>query len=143
MKILIINGVNLNMLGQRQPEIYGSQTLDEINEGICKAFNDQDIDFIQSNFEGEIVDQLHNAAVDYDGIILNAGAHTHYSYAIADAIACIDVPVIEVHLSNIGAREDFRKTSVISAVCKGSISGFGEKSYHLAMHALIDSLIIK
>lgn len=130
MKLLFINGVNLNMTGIREKGIYGVQTLDEINAEIAAHFKDDECEFYQSNSEGDICTKLHSA--ECDGIILNAGAFTHYSYAIRDAIAAISAPVIEVHMSNIHAREDFRHTSVISAVCKGVVAGFGKNSYILA-----------
>ena len=130
MKLLFVNGVNLNMTGIREHGVYGIQTLDEINAEIAAHFKDDECEFYQSNIEGEICDKLHMAQCD--GIILNAGAYTHYSYAIRDAIASIDIPVIEVHLSNVYAREDFRRTSVISSVCQGVIAGFGKNSYILA-----------
>lgn len=130
MKFLFINGVNLNMTGKRQKDIYGAQTLDEINAEIAAHFRGDECEFYQSNIEGEICTKLQTAACD--GIILNAGAYTHYSYAIRDAIASIGIPVIEVHMSNVHAREEFRHTSVISAVCKGVVEGFGKNSYILA-----------
>lgn len=130
MKFLFINGVNLNMTGKRQKEVYGSLTLDEINAEIAAHFKADECEFYQSNIEGEICTKLQTA--DCDGIILNAGAFTHYSYAIRDAIEAIDIPVIEVHMSNVYSREEFRHTSVISAVCKGVIVGFGKNSYILA-----------
>lgn len=130
MKLLFINGVNLNMTGKRQTEVYGTQTLDEINADIAAHFKGDECEFYQSNIEGEICTKLQTA--DCDGIILNAGAFTHYSYAIRDAIASISIPVIEVHMSNVHSREEFRHTSVISAVCKGVVAGFGKNSYILA-----------
>lgn len=130
MKLLFINGVNLNMTGIREKGVYGVQTLDEINAEIAAHFKDDECEFYQSNIEGEICAKLHTA--DCDGIILNAGAYTHYSYAIRDAIAAINIPVIEVHMSNVHSREEFRHTSVLAAVCKGVISGFGKNSYILA-----------
>jgi len=139
MKILLINGVNLDMLGVREPAIYGAKTLEKINSDLlqeAKKLN-VDIEFVQSNIEGEIVDYIHSGRL-YDGIILNAGAYTHYSIAIRDAISSISTPCVEVHLSNVHKREEFRHTSVISAVCVGVIAGFGEKSYSLALHALAD-----
>lgn len=140
MKILVINGVNLDMLGTREPEIYGGRTLDAINSDLAKVAKklNVDIEFAQSNIEGEIVEFIHNAK-EYDGIILNAGAYTHYSIAIRDAISSIETPCVEVHLSNVHKREEFRHTSVISAVCKGVIAGFGENSYKLALYALTDN----
>lgn len=136
MKIMIINGVNLNMLSVRETNIYGDRGLTELNLDLKMFANNHglDVDFYQSNIEGEIVDFLHKAHFnEYDGVILNAGAYTHYSYAILDAIKSINVPVIEVHISNTDAREEFRKTSVISSACKGKIQGFGEQSYYLAL----------
>lgn len=138
MKILVINGVNLDMIGTREPEIYGDRTLDDINSDLSViAINmGADIDFVQSNIEGEIVEFIHSGRL-YDGIILNAGAYTHYSIAIRDAISSIKTPCVEVHLSNVHKREEFRHTSVISAVCTGVIAGFGEDSYKLALYALL------
>ncbi|MEI7883966.1 MAG: type II 3-dehydroquinate dehydratase [Clostridia bacterium] len=140
MKILIINGPNLNLLGIREPEKYGNDSLDNINAYLSAdvLINHPDIElsFYQSNHEGEILDKIHGARGEFDGIIINAGAYTHYSYALRDAIAAILLPVIEVHLTNIHSREDFRKTSVLSAVCLGSINGFGKYSYRLAIEAL-------
>ena len=137
MNVLIINGPNLNLLGDRKPEVYGSRTLNEINQYIRKYFKNTKIDFMQSNHEGEIIDAIQQAIQKYDGIVINAGAFTHYSYAIRDAIEAISIPVIEVHLSNIAGREEFRKSSVIAPVCRGSISGFGRYSYVLAIRALV------
>lgn len=139
MKFLVINGVNLNMTGIREKGVYGSRTLEEINERIaayCKA-NGDEVDFYQSNIEGEICGKIQSCFDgSYDGVVLNAGAFTHYSYAIHDAIRCISTPVVEVHMSNVHAREEFRSRSVISPACKGVIAGFGEKSYILAIEAL-------
>lgn len=133
MKLLFINGVNLNMTGTREKGVYGTQTLDEINLEIANRFKGDTCEFYQSNLEGEICTAIQNAqGEDFDGIILNAGAFTHYSYAIRDAIAAITVPVVEVHLSNVHAREEFRNKSVLSEVCKGVICGFGKNSYILA-----------
>lgn len=131
MKFLFINGVNLNMTGVREKGVYGTETLDEINAQIAEYFPDDECFFYQSNIEGEICSVIQGAD-DVDGIILNAGAFTHYSYAIRDAIASIKIPVIEVHMSNVHAREEFRHKSVISEVCKGVICGFGKNSYILA-----------
>lgn len=136
MKFLVINGVNLNMTGMREKGVYGTETLDEINAEIAAHFKDDECEFFQSNLEGEICSQLHTARDDgFDGIALNAGAFTHYSYAIRDAIAAIDVPVVEVHMSNVHAREEFRRNSVISPVCKGVVAGFGKNSYILALES--------
>lgn len=130
MKLLFINGVNLNMTGKREKAVYGDQTLDEINKEIAEHFKGVECEFFQSNIEGEICTKLQTSQCD--GIILNAGAYSHYSYAIRDAIAAINIPVVEVHISNVYAREEFRRTSVISAVCKGVVVGFGKLSYILA-----------
>ncbi|MBQ6815663.1 MAG: type II 3-dehydroquinate dehydratase [Clostridia bacterium] len=137
-KILIINGPNLNMLGAREPEVYGKKTLNTINENIKTYANGMKLecDFFQSNCEGDIVTKIQSVLNDYDGCIINAGALTHYSYAVRDAIASVNKPFIEVHMSNIAAREEFRHNSVISAVCAGSIMGFGENSYLLAVNAI-------
>ncbi len=133
MKLLFLNGVNLNLTGMREKGVYGVQTLDEINCEIAEHFKDDVCEFFQSNIEGEICTQIQNAAAEgFDAIILNAGAFTHYSYAIRDAIAAVSVPVVEVHMSNVHAREEFRHKSVISEVCKGVICGFGKNSYILA-----------
>lgn len=137
-RILIINGPNLNMVGVREPDIYGVKTLADINADI-KAYSEGmrfDCDFYQSNCEGEIITKIHSVLNEYDGCIINAGALTHYSYAVRDAIASVNKPFIEVHMSNIHAREDFRHKSVISAVCVGSILGFGANSYILAVNAM-------
>ncbi len=140
MKFLIINGVNLNLTGRREKSVYGTATLEEINEKIadfCRR-NGDETEFYQSNIEGEIVNKLHQAFLDKtcDAIVLNAGAFTHYSYAIRDAIAAIDIPVAEVHMSNVHAREEFRKNSVLSEVCKGVVCGFGANSYCSAIIGL-------
>ena len=144
MKFLIINGVNLNLTGKREKGVYGTATLEEINaeiQAFC-AKNGDETEFYQSNIEGELVNKLHEAFEKggYDGILLNAGAFTHYSYALRDAIAAIDVPVAEVHMSNVHAREAFRHTSVLSEVCKGVVCGFGASSYIAAMVGLKGSL---
>lgn len=138
MKILVMNGPNLNLLGEREPNIYGGDTLSSINEEIAAAAGKlgHEVNFFQSNSEGALIDELHASRLAFDGVILNAGAYTHYSYAIRDAIAAIKIPVIEVHLSNVNSRDEFRKTSVIAPVCKGSIAGFGKYSYLLALNAL-------
>ena len=137
-KILVIHGSNLNLLGEREPGVYGSDSFESINNeiiehAITKQFH---CEVFQSNHEGEIIDTLHLARKSFDGVILNAGAYTHYSYAIRDAISAIKIPVIEVHMSNINARDEFRAKSVIAPVCKGSICGFGKQSYILAVDAL-------
>ena len=136
MKILIINGPNLNMLGKREPKYYGSQTLDGINKEIEEKAKPLNIEteFFQSNLEGEIINFIHKAKDNgIDGIILNAGAFTHYSYAIHDAITSVDTPVVEVHLSNIHKREDFRHKSVLADACLGQVSGFSKYSYIMAL----------
>ena len=141
-KILVINGPNLNMLGTREPGVYGSDTLDSINSEIdtyAKAMNIE-CDFYQSNCEGELISKIHSLMTDYDGCVFNAGAYTHYSYAIRDAIASIGLPVVEVHLTNIHSREAFRHTSVTAPVCIGIIAGFGVDSYLLAVNALVSYL---
>lgn len=137
-KVLIINGPNLNMLGIREKSIYGADTLDSINAEI-KAYGDElniECDFFQSNCEGEIITKIHSVLAEYDGCIINAGAYTHYSYAIRDAIACVNKPFIEVHMSDVMAREEFRHISVIREVCKDVIAGFGKKSYIMALKAI-------
>ncbi len=140
MKFLVINGVNLNLTGKREKGVYGTQTLEDINEQIakfCKS-NGDEATFFQSNIEGEIVNALHQAYLEKscDAILLNAGAFTHYSYALRDAIAAIDIPVAEVHISNVHAREEFRNHSVLSEVCKGVVCGFGVNSYLAAIIGL-------
>lgn len=133
MKFLFINGVNLNMTGVREKGVYGTQTLDEINLEIAAHFKGDSCEFFQSNIEGEICTEIQKAQCEgFDGIILNAGAFTHYSYAIRDAIASVSVPVVEVHMSNVHSREEFRHKSVLSEVCRGVICGFGKNSYILA-----------
>ena len=140
MKILVVNGPNLNLLGEREPSVYGDDSLRAINDGLEREARDRscEIEFFQSNSEGGIIDRLHSARHEFDGVILNAGAYTHYSYAIRDAIAAIKIPVIEVHLSNVNNRDEFRKVSVIAPVCKGSIAGFGKFGYTLALMALVN-----
>ncbi len=137
MKLLILNGVNLNMTGRREQGVYGTQTLEDINAEIaayCKA-RGAECEFYQTNLEGEICTKIQTS--DADGIILNAGAFTHYSYAIRDAIASVNTPVVEVHMSNVHKREEFRHTSVISEVCRGTILGFGKNSYILAAESFL------
>ena len=136
MKIQIINGPNLNLLGKREPEVYGSQSFDNYFEELIQTYPSIKFDYFQSNIEGEIIDKIHEVGFDYDGIILNAGAYTHTSIAIGDAIKAINTPVVEVHISNVYAREEFRKQSHISSSCRGIISGFGMHSYSLAVNAL-------
>ena len=141
MKIIVINGPNLNLLGEREPEIYGTLTLDELNEKIDEYARGKNIElsFFQSNHEGEIIDLLHEYRNDCEGYILNPGAFTHYSYAIRDAVAGITPPVVEVHLSDINTREDFRKISVIEPVAAKQFAGNGIDSYLKAIDYLIDN----
>jgi len=136
MKVLIINGPNLNLLGRREPEIYGNETMETCLEKLASMC---DIDYFQSNSEGDIIDRLHAVGFDhgYAGIVLNAGAYTHTSLAIADAIKAIELPVVEVHISNVHAREDIRRHSLLAPVCRGVIAGFGLDSYRLGVEALI------
>jgi 3-dehydroquinate dehydratase-2 len=141
-KILVLHGPNLNLLGLREPEIYGSQTLEEINHRL-KASGEQlgvDVRFFQSNSEGALIDALHEARGWADGVVFNPGGYTHTSVALRDAVAAIDIPVIEVHLSHVDAREEFRRNSLISAVCMGKISGFGWRSYLLALEQMAHML---
>lgn len=137
-KILVINGPNLNMLSIREPKFYGVKSLEEINKNIAKYAEQKGIScsFFQSNCEGDIVTACQSVLNEYDGCIINAGAYTHYSYAIADAIKLTNKPFIEVHLTNIHAREEFRSKSVLSPVCSGVICGFGDNSYILAIDAI-------
>lgn len=141
-KILVIHGPNLNLLGEREPGIYGEDTFDTINQEIVDKGSDlgMECEIFQSNHEGDIIDAIHDARMIYDAIIINAGAYTHYSYAIRDAISAIKIPVVEVHLSNIHARDAFREKSVIAPVCVGQICGFGKASYFTALYALSEVL---
>lgn len=139
MKVQIIHGPNLNLTGIREPEVYGHETLDEINERIrdWAGAHDMEIAFLQSNHEGVIIDCIHVCRNTMDAIIINPGALTHYSIAIRDAISAVDIPTIEVHLSNVHARERFRARSVIAPVCVGQIAGFGPVGYLLALESLL------
>jgi 3-dehydroquinate dehydratase-2 len=141
-RVLVVHGPNLNLLGTREPEIYGSTTLAEIDQALQKAARENNVDVrtFQSNHEGAIVDAIHDARESATGIIINPGAFTHYSYAIADALASVKLPAIEVHLSNIYAREEFRRRSVVAPVVVGSICGFGWRGYLLALDALLPLL---
>ena len=133
MNILIINGANLNLLGSRQPEIYGRESFEEYLEALRARYSEHVIDYYQSNIEGDLVDALQRADGKYDGVILNAGGYTHTSVVIRDAIAAINPPVVEVHISSILSREEFRHVSMIAPVARGTIMGFGMESYRLAM----------
>ena len=140
MIIHIINGPNLNLVGKREPEVYGNSSLDQYLQELIESHPQHTIDVFQSNIEGEIVDRLQQVGFDDCGIILNAGGYTHTSVAIADAVAAITAPVVEVHISNIYSREPFRHKSLLSPVCKGIIAGFGLDSYRLALASLSDNL---
>ncbi len=137
MKIQIINGPNLNLLGMREPEVYGSNSFNDYLQLLRSEFPELEISYFQTNVEGEIINKLHEAGYGCDGIILNAGGYTHTSVAIRDAIKAVPAPVIEVHISNVHSREEFRHNSMISAVCKGVIAGFGLDSYQLAVESII------
>src|SRR5919112_697249 len=136
MKIAIINGPNLNLLGKREPDVYGKQNFDQYFEGLQHIYPEVDFTYYQSNVEGELINKLQEFGFEYDGIIMNPGGYTHTSVAIGDAIAAISTPVIEVHISNVHAREDFRRISHVSAKSKGTIFGLGLKGYELALLSL-------
>jgi 3-dehydroquinate dehydratase II len=138
MKIQIINGPNLNLLGKREPDVYGSIDFDTFFQNLKTSFSTIEIYYYQSNVEGELINKLHEVGFDFDGIILNAGAYTHTSVAIHDAIGAIKTPVIEVHISNVYAREEFRHKSLITSKCKGMITGFGMEGYALALLYLMN-----
>ena len=140
MKIQIINGPNLNLLGKREPGIYGSSSFGSYLPELRKRFPEIQIDYYQSNIEGELINKMQEVGFDYDGIVLNAGAYTHTSIALQDAIRSLTAPVIEVHISNVHTREDFRHKSMISCACLGVICGFGLDSYRLAIDALVNKL---
>lgn len=137
MRIIIINGPNLNLLGTREPAIYGQETMEDCLASLRKRFPQVEIEYFQSNHEGALVDRLQGAAASHDGIILNAAAYTHTSIALLDTIRAISTPVVEVHLSNVAAREDFRHRSMIAPACVGTIAGFGMDVYRLAIEALL------
>lgn len=139
MNILIINGPNLNLLGVREPDTYGSQSFEDYLSILQNNFSSTKVDYFQSNIEGEIINKIHEYGFSGHGIVLNAGAYTHTSVALADAISAVNAPVIEVHISNVFKREEFRHHSFLSPVCKGVISGFGLDSYRLAIEALLKS----
>jgi 3-dehydroquinate dehydratase II len=140
MKVLILHGPNLNLLGTREPEVYGSLTLDDINEKMIALGKElgAEVTCLQSNHEGVLIDALHDARTWAAGVVFNPGGYTHMSVALRDAISAIQIPVIEVHLSNVYAREEFRHTSLVSAVCKGKVTGFGWRSYELGLRGLVD-----
>lgn len=140
MKILILHGPNLNLLGTREPEVYGSMTLDNINQKMIALGKELGVDVTcsQSNHEGALIDALHDARTWANGVVFNPGGYTHTSVALRDAISAIVIPVIEVHLSNVYAREEFRHVSFVSAVCKGKVTGFGWRSYELGLRGLVD-----
>jgi 3-dehydroquinate dehydratase II len=139
MKIQIINGPNLNLLGKREPEKYGNVSFEDYLASLKSMFPDVRIDYFQSNVEGEIINKIHETGFDFEGIVLNAGGYTHTSVSIADAVAAVNAPVIEVHITNISAREGFRHNSIVGRYCAGSIIGLGLFGYKLALEALIES----
>ena len=138
MKIQIINGPNLNLLGVREPSVYGNATFGDYLAQLKSKYPDAEIEYFQSNVEGEMINKIHEVGFSYDGIVLNAGAYTHTSVALLDAIKAVSTPVIEVHISNVHQREEFRHKSMISAGCKGVICGFGLDSYRLAVEAILN-----
>jgi 3-dehydroquinate dehydratase-2 len=142
MKILVLHGPNLNLLGTREPEVYGSMSLDDINDKLMELGRElgSEIKCLQSNHEGALIDALHEARTWANGVVFNPGGYTHTSVALRDAISAIQIPVVEVHLSNVYAREEFRHVSMISAVCKGKVVGFGWRSYALGLRALAEIL---
>lgn len=137
MKLIVINGPNLNLLGKREPEIYGGKSFEDFFRSLKDEFNQVELHYFQSNIEGEIIDKLHEVGFDFDGIILNAGAYTHTSIGIGDAVKGIETPVIEVHISNVHSREDFRHITYIAPNARGVISGFGLQSYQLAIQSFL------
>ena len=137
MKLLILNGPNLNLQGKRDQSVYGAETFEEFIPRLRALYPSVELDYAQSNIEGELIDTLHNAIGKYDGVLFNAGGYTHTSVALRDAIDAISVPVIEIHISNVAAREEFRHTSLIGATCIGTIAGFGLDSYRLGVEAFL------
>nr|WP_308532586.1 type II 3-dehydroquinate dehydratase [uncultured Prevotella sp.] len=137
MQIIIINGPNLNLLSKREPDIYGKESMEDFLPRLQKRFPEVDLYYYQSNIEGKLIDKLQEVGFSFDGIILNAGAYTHTSIALSDCIKAITTPVIEVHISNINSREEYRRLSMIAPSCKGTIQGFGLDSYRLAIEALL------
>lgn len=137
MNILILNGPNLNLLGRREPSVYGDRSFDEYFQVLQKRYAKHDLEYFQSNSEGEIISKIHQVGFDYDGIVLNAGAYTHTSIAIADAIRAVRTPVVELHISNVYAREEYRHRSMIAPACRGCICGFGLKGYDLAIESFL------
>jgi 3-dehydroquinate dehydratase-2 len=137
MKLIIINGPNLNLLGKREPEIYGATTFEDVFKDLQSKFPTIELSYFQSNIEGELIDKLHGVGFDYDGVILNAAAYTHTSVGIGDAVKGIETPVVEVHISNVHAREEFRHTSYIAPNAKGVLFGFGIKGYELAIQSFL------
>lgn len=137
MKILILNGPNLNLLGRREPSVYGNRSFDEYFQVLQKRYAKHDLEYFQNNSEGEIISKIHQVGFDYDGIVLNAGAYTHTSIAIADAIRAVHTPVVELHISNVYAREEYRHRSMIAPACRGCICGFGLKGYDLAIESFL------
>ena len=137
MKILILNGPNLNLLGRREPSVYGDRSFDEYFQVLQKRYAKHELEYFQSNSEGEIISKIHQVGFDYDGIVLNAGAYPHTSIAIADAIRAVHTPVVELHISNVYAREEYRHRSMIAPACRGCICGFGLKGYDLAIESFL------
>ena len=140
MKLLILNGPNLNLQGRREKSVYGAETFEEFVPRLRALYSAHTIDYAQSNIEGSLIDTLHKAEGEYDGVLFNAGGYTHTSVALRDAIGAISVPVIEIHISNVASREEFRHTSLIGATCVGTIAGFGLDSYRLGIEAILNRI---